>query len=150
MLTKNFLDLLENNPEKDLIFEYHQNRLVPKSYHITEVKNLHIESVDCGGRPDTYYQTVTQLWVNPTEKVDNYLSTTKALKIFQKVDQIKPIRLDTELFFEWGHGQLPTSNYAVESIENEEGHIRVKLTVPATVCKPRYEMEVLGKKVSCC
>ena len=118
-----------------------KNQFVPKSYHITEVKNVHIESVDCGGRPDTYFQTIIQLWVNPEEFSAQYLSTNKALKIMDTVDQVKPIRLNTEIFFEWGHGGLATSNYTVKSISNEENRVIVQLSVPATVCKPKLEMK---------
>ena len=49
MKTSEFLKILEKNPNKPLQFEYLNNQIVGEAYHITEVKNVHIDSVDCGG-----------------------------------------------------------------------------------------------------
>ena len=48
MKTKAFLELLTTNPDKSLLFEYQTNKAVPEGYHITEIKNISIDSVDCG------------------------------------------------------------------------------------------------------
>ncbi len=144
MKTKEFLELLTKNPNHALNFEYEAGKFVPITYHITEVKNVHIKSVDCGGRPDSYDQTIVQLWVDPNEKKDRSMTTTTALKIFNIVDSKTPMKQDTPLFFEWGHGALRTSVYSVESIEQTDQQITVKMFVPATVCKPKYELEMSG------
>lgn len=142
MLTKNFLELLEQNPGKELIFEYQDQLHIPKAYHITEVKNVHIDAVDCGGRPSEYYQTIVQLWVSGTEQADRHMLTEKALKIFNTVERIKPIRKETPIFFEWGHGDLATSVYEIEAVSEAEHSIKIKMTVPPTVCKPIFELEL--------
>lgn len=150
MLTKNLLDVLAENAEKELVFEYQQNQFVPEAYHITEVKNVHIQSVDCGGRPSEEFQTIVQLWVAEDEQKERCMEAGKALKIFNIVDEIKPIRHNTEIFFEWGNENLPTSNYAVQDIELSNNKIFVKMFVPATACKPRLELIAEGKAVGCC
>lgn len=153
MTTKNFLDLLRANPEKELAFEYENDQFVPKAYHITEVKNVHIDSVDCGGRPDQYFQTIVQLWVTSSEKANRNMLAGKALKIFEKVDSVRPIRYNTPIFFEWGTTGLPTSNYAIEKVEEEGHQLTVKMFVPPTACKPRLEMQQKVKSVlsaGCC
>ena len=88
MTTHDFLELLKNNPEAGLRFEYEQDRFVPDTYHITEIKNVTIDSVDCGGRPDSYKQTVVQLWVPPNEKLRKPWTAQKALSIFDIVDKL--------------------------------------------------------------
>lgn len=152
MQTKTFLDLLKNNPGKELIFEYRADQTIPKAYHITEVKNVHIDSVDCGGRASEYFQTIVQLWVSGQETAEKHMLTEKALKIFNIVEGIKPIRKDSPVFFEWGHGPLATSLYEVENVLETEESIKIKMSVPPTVCKPIYELEVIGQKVEngCC
>ena len=50
MKTQEFLNLMNEHQDKSLLFEYMPNRLVQPSYHITEVKHLNIESVDCGAK----------------------------------------------------------------------------------------------------
>ena len=100
MLTKEFLELLNSNPGKELIFEYEKEHFVPSSYHITEVKNMHYESVDCGGFAHEEFQTIVQLWVNENEKNGRHMETQKAHKIMKLVDGVRPLRLDTKIFFE--------------------------------------------------
>ena len=137
MKTGEFLELLETNGEKELVFEYRENEYVPKAYHITEVKTQHVDSVDCGGIQHTYDETVVQLWVSGTEEKDRSMEAIKALKIFNIVDGKKPLKRETPIYFEWGHGDLATSIYNVESMEMSDDRVLIKLFVPPTVCKPR-------------
>ena len=142
MQTHEFLSLLERHPNKEIIFEYAEGQFVPNAYHITEVKNVHIESVDCGGRPDEYFQTVVQLWIGETVEQERAMTAEKAMKIFNIVDKMKPMRRDTELFFEYGYGDLRTSNYQVQNVVNLADKIVLQMYVAPTVCKPRFELEM--------
>ncbi len=144
MKTKEFLELLNDNPEAGLKFEYDLEKFVPDTCHITEVKNVTIDSVDCGGNPDSYKQTIVQLWVPKDEKRRKPWTAQKALSIFQKVDQMTPIDGDTDIFFEYGNGEIRTSNFSVEAINFDDG-LTVQLYVQPTVCKPS-----LAGEVSCC
>jgi len=118
MTTQDFFDLIAQNPKKEFYFEYEAGAFVNMAYHITEVKNMTIESVDCRGNPDTYYQTAIQLWWNGTEKTEQAMTGEKIEKILNIVDKVKPIKRDTKLFIEWGFGELRTSNYQIESVDN--------------------------------
>lgn len=137
MLTKEFMDLLNSNQGKELIFEYEKGQFVQASYHFTEVKNVHFESVDCGGFAHDEYQTIVQLWVNENEKKDKHMETQKALKIMKIVDGVKPMRGDTEIFFEYGRGDLRTSSYSIEKVDVQEDKVILKLYVQPTACKPK-------------
>ena len=152
MNTGEFLELLAQNEGKELMFEYRQNEFVPAAYHITEVKSKHIDSVDCGGFAHSYDETVVQLWVSGEEQKDKGMEAEKALKIFNIVDAKTALKRDTPIFFEWGHGDLLTSVYKVQEVENSEGKIVVKLFVPPTVCKPRVALEIAqgNAEGSCC
>ncbi|SDM20925.1 DUF6428 family protein [Pedobacter antarcticus] len=48
----NFKSTLQKNPDLHLQFRYAGENLVKPSYHITEIKQAPIVSVDCGGNPD--------------------------------------------------------------------------------------------------
>ena len=150
MTTSDFLSLLTTHADKELIFEFLEGKYVPSGYHITEVKNVHIESVDCGGRPDAYDQTIVQLWHNESKEDDTNLTADKANAIFKKVDGVKPIRQDAPIFFEWGNAAYRTSVYDVTSFEVVDNQLIIKMFVPATVCKPKYELEVMGCSTDGC
>lgn len=144
MKTSAFLEQLTLNTEKDLLFECEGIEKVPFNYHITEIKNLTIESVDCGGRPSSDKQTVVQLWLSANEKPDYKMTNQKALSIFNIVDKIKAIDKGTEIFFEYQASGFPTSNYAVASIEQGSHFTKVILGTQITKCKPKYELEMAG------
>ncbi len=154
MTTQEFLTLLETNPQKELLFEYQSGQIVPKAYHITEVKNTHVDSVDCGGNEHSYDETIVQLWLSGTEIKTTAMSAEKALKIFNIVDGKRPLKRDTEIFFEYGNSSLPTSNYKVATIGNTDDSIVIKLLSPKAACKPKLSLttvkQVVGKKVGCC
>lgn len=144
MLTKEFMELLNSNQGKELIFEYEKGKVIPTAYHITEVKNVHYESVDCGGFVHKEQQTIVQLWVSEKEKKERHMETQKALKIMNLVDGVKPLRGDTEIFFEYGRGDLLKSNYSVQKAEVEEDKVTLKMYVEPTACKPRNVENVKG------
>lgn len=137
MKTKAFLDLLENNPEKELVFEYGTDQFVPNAYHITEIKNVHIESVDCGGNAHDFDQTIVQLWVDGKEVQERSMTASKAKKIFDIVDNVKPLDITSPIFFEWGNTGLATSTYDITEISESSEKIVVKLFVPPVQCKPK-------------
>ena len=58
MKTNEFLSVLKENTTKSLVFEYAPGRLVGANYHITEVKNITIDSVDCGSGTDFWKETI--------------------------------------------------------------------------------------------
>lgn len=79
------------------------------------------------------------------------METEKALKIFNIVDAKTTLKRDTPIYFEWGHGDLLTSVYKVQALENTDEKIVVKLFVPPTACKPRVALEMAqGNAQGCC
>ena len=151
MTTKTFLELLANNPQKELVFEYEANQFIPV-YHITEVKNVHFESIDCGGNAHEEYQTITQLWISPKDFLKKKCMTAeKALKIYNIVDGVKPMKRDTEIFFEYGYKDLRTSVYSIEEVDKTETQLIIRMFVPKTACKPAQQVFEKGKEaLSCC
>ena len=136
MKTSEFLNILRENPGLGLEFEIENGCFIKPTFHITEVKNVSIESVDCGANPDSYKQTIVQLMVNPAEAMRKPWTAKKALNIFDKVETLKPIDQDAEIFFEYGDQEIRTSNFSVEDVLFADGHIRLELYAKPTVCKP--------------
>ena len=61
MKTQEFFNVLEQHKDKSLLFEYAPNLLVGANYHITEVKHILVDSVDCGSQTDSWRETIVQL-----------------------------------------------------------------------------------------
>lgn len=140
MKTQEFLSLLAAEKGSYLEFEYAPGQAIPPTFHITEVKNQKVTSVDCGGRKHAFNQTVVQLYVNEMEKLRKPWTTDKALSILQLVESMDPMDKEAEVFFEWGHGDLRASVYSVEAVINDESKVTLQLYTQPTLCKPNAEL----------
>lgn len=138
MQTHEFLSLLKENPNKSLLFEYKDGQTVGANYHITEVKNVTIDSVDCGARTDFWKETVIQLWESPKEKEKlEYMSALKALGILNKVDKLKPMEKEVEVKFEYSNAHFHTAQLFVNDYGIKENSLIMKLGVEKTDCKAK-------------
>lgn len=138
MYTSEFLSLLKQHQDKSLLFEYAPGKLVGANYHITEVKNITVDSVDCGARPDYWQETVVQLWESPKEKdKTEFMSAYKALAILNKVDRIKPMVKDTEIKFEYSNAEFHTAQLFVDDYTLGSNYLTLKLSVQKTDCKAK-------------
>ncbi len=146
MKTQELLSLLKEHTDKSLLFEYASGRYVGAHYHITEVKNITIDSVDCGAGTDFWKETVIQLWESPSEKgTRDFMKAFKALGILNKVNRIKPMDPDTEVKFEYGNADFHTSQLFVKGYRVENKRLIVQLAVEQTDCKAR---ETCGVEVA--
>lgn len=158
MNTQTFLNNLSANQNKELIFEYASGEFVGANYHITEVKNTTYDTVDCGGSTNYWQETIVQLWENPKEiGKRSYMKASKALEIFNRVDQIKPLLKETTIKIEYGNDSFHTANLLIEDILENDSNIIVKLHKDETLCKasaeccdPSAEKKETSSAVKCC
>ena len=138
MNTNQFLSLLEQHSEKHLLFEYTPTQFVGANYHITEVKHIQVDSVDCGAQTDAWRETIIQLWESPEEiGKKEYMSASKALGILKKVGEMKPYTLDAEVKFEYSNASFHTANLFVNDFTIQNQNLIIKLAVEATDCKAK-------------
>jgi hypothetical protein len=138
MKTQEFINTLKVNKDKDLLFEYSENKFAGKNYHVTEVKNVQFETIDCGGNVNNWKETQLQIWESPTEtNKKEYLTTTKVLSILEKVNEIKPLWLDTQIKIEFGNANFHTSVLKIKNFQLNKEQLIVKLTTEETRCKAK-------------
>ncbi len=162
MKTQDLFSILDTNRDKTLLFEYTDGAFVGANYHITEVKHITIDSVDCGAQTDSWNETIIQLWESPTEKnKTEYMSVLKALGILNKVGRMKSFVLDSEVKFEYSNATFHTAQLFVNDFEIQGNNLIFKLAVEKTNCKakelcgvPEKGVEVVEKLVTnaeaCC
>ncbi len=138
MTTSDFITLLTAHQGKSLAFEYAPNMLVGTNYHITEVKHLTVDAVDCGGTADAWKETIIQLWESPSEVGKAaYMSVYKALSILKKVGKMKAYELDAIVKIEYSNAMFHTAQLHIADYELKEGVLLIKLTVQPTDCKAK-------------
>jgi len=138
MKTSELFDLLKQHREKPLLFEYAPNLLVGANYHITEVKHLKIDSVDCGAGTDAWNETIIQLWESPEEiGKTEFMIVSKALDILNRVGQMKAYDLDAEVKFEYSNANFHTAQLDVTGFSIKNENLLIRLEVNPTDCKAK-------------
>lgn len=138
MNTEQFFSLLAAHPNKSLLFEYAPNQFVGANYHITEVKHITVDSVDCGAQTDSWKETVIQLWESPSEVLKtDYMSVEKALSILNKVGSIKPYASNSEVKFEYSNATFHTAQLFVNDFDLRDDKLIMKLAIEKTDCKAK-------------
>ena len=138
MKTQEFLDLLKEHQGKSLLFEYAPNLLVGANYHITEVKHVTIDSVDCGAGVDAWKEMIIQLWEDPNELgKTEFMSAYKAMAILSKVGRMKPYVMDAEVRIEYSNANFHTAQLYVNDYEIRGGNLLLKLAGQPTDCKAK-------------
>lgn len=154
MITQEFFNLLQENPTKRLNFEYATGKFVETNFHITEVKNVKIDSVDCGGVKNSWNETILQLWVASEGDKARQLTSDKSLEIMNRVDDVDTIDRDAELFFEYGNSEINVSNFQVAAISINAESITISFNGVSTQCKAANRANTTcgtsSKESSCC
>lgn len=146
MNTQDLFNLLKEHQDKSLLFEYTSNSFVGANYHITEVKHVTIDSVDCGAHSDAWNETIIQLWESPSEiGKTKYMSVLKALGILNKVGTIKSYDLSSEVKFEYSNPTFHTAQLFVNDFEIRDNNLIVKLAVEKTDCKAKSECGIVDE-----
>jgi len=157
MKTQELFNVLREHQEKSLLFEYKPNAFVGANYHITEVKHLTVDSVDCGAGTDAWKETIIQLWESPNElgKRD-FMRTSKALSILDRVATMKSYTLDAEVKFEYSNATFHTAQLFVNDFEIRDDNLIIKLAIEKTDCKAKSTCGVeesvvkTDKEGACC
>src|SRR5207248_4884609 len=136
MKTNEFISELRRAPENQLLFVDGNGHAVHTGYHLTELKAASLDTVDCGGQANQWQETIVQLWV-PANPNDNYMSTDKFLKIFDKVRGMIPLNFDAAIRVEYGDENFFPSTYDVRTITHAEDMTLVLLQAPETTSKAR-------------
>ncbi|RMB63443.1 hypothetical protein EAX61_03365 [Dokdonia sinensis] len=138
MKTQEFLNLLKEYQGKSLLFQYAPNLLVGANYHITEVKHITVDSVDCGAGVDAWKETIIQLWEDPNELgKTEFMSAYKAMAILSRVGKLKPYVIDAEVKIEYSNANFHTAQLFVNDYEIRGTNLMFKLASIPTDCKAK-------------
>ena len=132
---QNFKNVLVQNPDLILQFQYSENLWVDASYHITEIKQATITSVDCGGVLNSWTEIIVQLWEPAGKSTERAMQVSKALSIVKVVESKLQLNPLGTVKIEFGNSQFDTRQmYPAEITANGENLV-VNLTPDFTQCK---------------
>ncbi|MEO6521263.1 MAG: DUF6428 family protein [Mucilaginibacter sp.] len=132
---QNFKNALVQNPDLILQFQYAESLWVDASYHITEIKQAPITSVDCGGVLNSWTEVIVQLWEPAAKSTERAMQVSKALSIVKVVESKLQLNPLGTVKIEFGNSQFDTRQmYPAEIIAAGENLV-VNLTPDFTQCK---------------
>ncbi|TKB99157.1 DUF6428 family protein [Pedobacter cryophilus] len=132
---KAFKEALLANPELDLQFQYAANHWVDASYHITEIKQAPIVSVDCGGVMNSWTEVIVQLWEPTDQKQLRSMKVKKALSIIDLVEKSLPLNPLAIVKIEFGNSEFDTRQMFPNSFSADGDNFIIDLRPDATQCK---------------
>jgi len=132
---KTFKETLEKHPDLILQFQYAENKWVDASYHITEIKQALIVSVDCGGVMNSWTEIIVQLWEPQGEDQDRAMNVSKALSIVQLVEKSLSLNPLGTVKIEFGNSQFDTRQMFPNNFIISAGNLIIDLRPDAVQCK---------------
>lgn len=134
--TAALIDALRQPDQRPLEFWLSGERLIGPGYHVTEVKAVSIEAMDCGGKAASWRETVIQLMDGSAEDArGGFMTNRKFLAIYDRVTRKIPVRDEAEVRFEYGNAQLAARQFHVTHLEVQPERLIVHLRQPGVQCK---------------
>lgn len=155
-----FKTQLAQFPEHHLQFEFAENDRVHPSFHITEIKQANITSVDCGGKMNAWTEIIVQLWEPNTQDSQPSIKVEKAMSIIKMVEKTLPLNPNSPVKIEFGNDTFDTRQMHPQDFEIIGNEIIVKLQADKTQCKaidrgdscgtPKQEIPLSEIQNGCC
>lgn len=132
---KVFKDTLLEHPELDLQFQYAEGKFIDAAYHITEIKQAPITSVDCGGVLNRWTDIIVQLWVPENSGQKRAMKVGKALSIIDIVEKKLPLDGDGTVKIEFGNAEFDTRQMFPNEMIISGENLLIDLRPDAVQCK---------------
>ena len=130
-----FKQQLQANTDRILQFKYAENQWVDAAYHITEIKQAPITSVDCGGVMNAWTEIIVQLWEPQGQQQERAMQVSKALSIVELVEKALPLNPNGIVKIEFGNSQFDTRQMLPKDIIIDGDNLIVDLRPDAVQCK---------------
>jgi len=140
---KTFKETLEQHPDLLLQFQYAAHKWVDASYHITEIKQAPIVSVDCGGVMSSWTEIIVQLWEPEGEEQARAMKVSKALSIVKLVEKSLLLNPLGTVKIEFGNSQFDTRQMFPNGFQVSGENLIIDLRPDAVQCK------AIGRGGSC-
>ena len=143
------LDALEPHASKPLLLDYAERTIQP-GYHVTEVKAGAFVTLDCGGNPDRWQETILQIEDIPSQDGRGPMLAGKFRAILAEVAGRINLASEARLTFEVGMPDEPMRIFDVGAVLPQNDRIVLRLTARPAICKPRHRAAERESGAACC
>lgn len=124
-------------------------RSIRPGYHVTEVKAGAFVTLDCGGNPDRWHETILQIEDLGPEGAQDFMSVGKFRAILTKVAGRIALDPEARLTIELGPPAAPMQVFDLDRLEATAGRVVLSLASRAAICKPRHRAQVAAQAACC-
>jgi len=142
------LAILEPHDAKALVFEYGGRRIQP-GYHVTEIKAGSFVTLDCGGNPDAWQETILQVEDIPAVEGQTFLQVGKFRGILAQVDRKVRLAADARVTIEVSRRDEAMQIFDVAAIGFTDTEAIVRLSERPAICKPRHRAASAQSPICC-
>ncbi|HEX8046378.1 DUF6428 family protein [Rhizobium sp.] len=142
------LAALEPHAGKALVIDY-GGRMIRPGYHVTEVKAGSFVTLDCGGNPDAWRETILQIEDIAQEGGGDFLSVDKFRGILDQVAQRVELDVGARLTFEIGPPGAAMQIFDVDRLRVEAGRVMLLFVSRSAICKPRHRVKQAAPGCCC-
>lgn len=150
MKTSSFLSALRSHSALPLVFRTSGDTISP-GYHLTEVKRVTYETMDCGAEQHRWSESQFELWA-PAERDaarPSYMAAGKFLQIVDRVEADLPLSREAVARVFASFDGEPAALYGIEGVVAVNGEVSVLLSPDRTRCKAA-ERRAAGSTSTCC
>jgi hypothetical protein len=126
---------LEAHRALPLVFTY-GGKTIAAGYHVTEVKAAQLSSLDCGANPESWSETIVQLWDIESDGA-THMKVSKFLGILSQVERRVALDPEALTIFEAGDSVSPMQVFTIGSISATSDRVEITLAPRPATCKPR-------------
>ncbi|WP_375599431.1 DUF6428 family protein [Devosia sp. Naph2] len=139
-----------------LVLDY-AGRTVQSGYHVTEIKAAQLSTLDCGGNPDHWTETILQVEDIPLAQGPQAVSVGKFLSILARVEASLTLDAASRVTIEMSRPDEAMQVFDIAGVVREKDRTRLSLAMRPAICKPRHraartEAPCCGSpsKAACC
>jgi hypothetical protein len=125
-----------------LVLVYEDGSRVRSGYHVTEVKAGTFVTLDCGGNPDSWQETILQVEDLPDAGDGRTMTVGKFRGILAQVARRVPLDGDARLTLEVSRPDEPMRVYDVAGVAAEGAVAVLRLSPRPAICKPRHRAAI--------
>ena len=140
---------LDGHDDRVLSILY-EGRSVQSGFHVTEIKAGSFVTLDCGGNPDAWTETVLQVEDIPASDGKAQMTAGKFRSILAQVDRRVSLDHDARLTIEIGRPGEAMRVYDIAEVAITGDAAVLALGIRPAICKPRHRAERATEVTACC
>lgn len=151
MNTSSFLAALRAHASLPLVFRAGGDVVSP-GYHLTEVKRVSYETMDCGATAHRWSESQFEIWAPARETQEpgrGHMSAGKFLRIIDRVEAELPLQGEATARIHASFRSQPAALYEVAALEARDGQLWIELSPDQTRCKAA-ERRLAAATGHCC